>query len=224
MALELITVVSLIVAVVMTGVAWRAVQKERVRSAARVAALSAEILDSGPAHDLPLGGNARSVALAPMFATAGTPAPGSRFLLATVVVLIGGAAGAALVVFGTPAPRGAAIPAMSIATSQAPVRQSLPLELIALGHEREVDSLVVRGVLRNPSNGAEVDALTAVVVLLNHDGGQVASGRAAVEAAKLLPGGETAFVVTVPGGANVERYRVSFRDDDRVVPHVDRRS
>jgi hypothetical protein len=221
--LELITVVSLMVAVVMTGVAWRVVRKERARSAARVAALSAEILDAGPTDDLPLGYGARSVTLTPMFAT-DTPAPGSRFLMATVIVLIGSAIGAALVVFGTPAPRGAAIPAVTIAASQPPVRQSLPLELIALGHAREADSLVVRGVLRNPSNGAEVDALTAVVVLLNHDGGQVASGRAAVEATTLLPGGETAFVVTVPGGANVERYRVSFRNDDRVVPHVDRRS
>ena len=110
------------------------------------------------------------------------------------------------------------------AASTAQVSQTLPLQLIALGHEREADSLVVRGVLRNPSNGAEVDALTAVVMLFNHDGGLIGSGRAAVEASKLLPGGETAFVVTVPGAGNVERYRVSFRNNEHVVPHVDQRS
>ena len=37
-------------------------------------------------------------------------------------------------------------------------------------------------------------------------------------------GGESPFVVTVPGAADVGRYRVSFRTDDRVVPHIDRRS
>jgi hypothetical protein len=39
----------------------------------------------------------------------------------------------------------------------------------------------------------------------------------------LAPGSETAFVVTVPHANEVGRYRVSFRSDDRVVPHVDRR-
>ena len=37
------------------------------------------------------------------------------------------------------------------------------------------------------------------------------------------PGGESRFVVSVPSAADVGRYRVSFRTDDRVVPHVDRR-
>jgi hypothetical protein len=39
----------------------------------------------------------------------------------------------------------------------------------------------------------------------------------------LGPGGETAFTVTVPGVTNVGRYRLSFRTEDRVVPHVDHR-
>jgi hypothetical protein len=30
-------------------------------------------------------------------------------------------------------------------------------------------------------------------------------------------------VITIPGMADVGRYRVSFRTDDGVVPHVDRR-
>ena len=76
-------------------------------------------------------------------------------------------------------------------------------------------------VLRNPASGKELGQLTAVVLLFNHDGGFVASGRAAVEAPKLEPGGETTFVITIPGAADVERYRVSFRIEDRVVPHVD---
>jgi hypothetical protein len=52
----------------------------------------------------------------------------------------------------------------------------------------------------------------------------VGSGRADVQAPKLDPGGETTFIITVPGVADVERYRVSFRTEDRVVPHLDLRS
>ena len=98
-----------------------------------------------------------------------------------------------------------------------------PLELLTLGHERDADSLTVRGVLRNPASGKELGQVTAVVLLFNHDGGFVTSGRAAVQAATLGPGAETTFVITIPGMADVGRYRVSFRTDDGVVPHVDRR-
>ena len=46
-----------------------------------------------------------------------------------------------------------------------------PLELIALGHERDGDGLTVRGVVRNPRPDPTVDQLTAVVMLFNRDGG-----------------------------------------------------
>jgi len=81
----------------------------------------------------------------------------------------------------------------------------------------------VRGVLRNPASGKELGQLTAVVLLFNHDGMFVASGRAVVPAPTLEPGAETTFVITIPGVADVGRYRVSFRTEDGVVPHVDRR-
>jgi hypothetical protein len=68
-----------------------------------------------------------------------------------------------------------------------------------------------------------VRQLTAVVFLFNHDGGFVASGRAAVDAAPLVPGADAVCRHTIPGAVDVGRYRVSFRTDDRVVPHVDRR-
>jgi hypothetical protein len=101
---------------------------------------------------------------------------------------------------------------------------TVPLELVALGHQRDSNGLIVRGVLRNPSSGSEVSHLTAVVLLFNRDGGYIASGRAAVQTSTLGPGGETTFVVTVPGASDVERYRVSFRTERNVVPHVDLRS
>jgi hypothetical protein len=62
------------------------------------------------------------------------------------------------------------------------------------------------------------------VFLFNRDGAFLASGRMPVQSSTLVPGGETAFVVTVPGASDVGRYRVSFRTDDRIVPHVDRRT
>jgi len=105
-----------------------------------------------------------------------------------------------------------------------PAVAALPLELVALGHERDGESLIVRGIVRNPASGAAVDRLTAVVFLFNREGGFLSSGRVAVETSALRPGTESTFVVTVPGAGAVERYRVSFRTDDRIVPHVDRRA
>jgi hypothetical protein len=68
-----------------------------------------------------------------------------------------------------------------------------------------------------------MDHLTAVVLLFNQQGGFLTSARSPVESATLPPGSETTFSISVPGAADVGRYRVSFRTDDRVVPHVDRR-
>jgi hypothetical protein len=102
-------------------------------------------------------------------------------------------------------------------------RETMPLELVALGHDRDGDRLTVRGVIRNPSSAAPVDPLTAVVFAFDPDGGFIASGRAIIDSSALRPGAESTFIVTVPGAAAVGRFRVSFRSGDRIVPHVDRR-
>jgi hypothetical protein len=99
----------------------------------------------------------------------------------------------------------------------------MPLELIALGHERAGNQLTVHGLVRNPASGAAVSQVGVVVSVFNHDGAFTTSGRAPVEQATLAPGGESTFSVTVPGVDDVGRYRVSFRTDQRVIPHVDRR-
>jgi hypothetical protein len=109
------------------------------------------------------------------------------------------------------------------AAQATPAAQVAPLELVALGHERDGKQLTVRGVVRNPSGRSDVDGLTAVVFLFDRDGNFVTSGRAGVVAA-VAPGGESTFAVTVPEAGDVSRYRVSFRAGDRVVPHVDRRN
>jgi hypothetical protein len=98
------------------------------------------------------------------------------------------------------------------------------LELVALEHERGADRLTIRGVVRNPAGGAAIDHLAAVVLLFDADGAFISSARAEVAAPTLGAGGETTFAVTVPNAAAAGRYRVSFRTEDRVVPHVDRRT
>jgi flagellar basal body-associated protein FliL len=224
--LILVTLVSLTLAAVMTTLAWRLAREERRRSDARVAALAAEIRD----HDLPL----RNAPTAPMMMSgdlfgAAQPAQArSRFaaIVAVGVIVVGSAVATVMLLSESTSlksgssrtPQTAAAPATAH-----PAAAAAPLELLALTHEREADRLTVRGVVRNPSSGAGVARLTAVVFLFNRDGGFVASGRAGVDALELEPGTETPFAVTIPGAGDVGRYRVSFRTDDRVVPHVDRR-
>jgi len=95
------------------------------------------------------------------------------------------------------------------------------LELTALTHDRDADRLTVRGIVRNPRNGATVRGLSAVVYLFNRAGAFATSGRATIDV--LASGSESPFAVTIPNVGDVGRYRVTFKADDRIVPHVDRR-
>jgi hypothetical protein len=222
MFLSLLTLISLLVAIVMTGIAWRMSAEERRRSSARVAALAADIHDG----DFDLRSEAPNVDGAPAVAdlfTVAQPAQSSSRLaivMACGVIVVGSLATMALLLSSGSHPAKAVV---ENPTTPAGLPNPLPLELLALGHERAGDDLTVRGIIRNPSSGAAVDRLTAVVFLFNRDGSFLTTGRATVESPALIPGGESRFVVTVPSAADVGRYRVSFRTDDRVVPHVDRR-
>jgi hypothetical protein len=250
MFLLIVTVTSMLLAAVMSAIAWRIALDERRRSEARVAALAAEIHDMGPdpvagrllsdpdggrvPWDPPLGrvqpptprpwGSTEALreggkdAVCTGLSTAQPPRSGRGVWVAVAgsVALCA----AAVTIAGSGRffhERSVSAPALA----EAPVTR--PLELVALGHERVGDELTVRGVIRNPSSGAGMDRLTAVVLLFTPDGGFLASGRADVDATALRPGGESTFVVTVPRAADVARYRVSFRTDERIVPHLDRR-
>jgi hypothetical protein len=63
------------------------------------------------------------------------------------------------------------------------------------------------------------------VYVFDHAGAFVASGRAPLAAS--TPGGasnvESTFAVAIAGVRDVHRYRVSFRDDDQAIAHLDRR-
>jgi len=256
MFLLLVTVMSMVVAVIMGVIAWRIAGEEGRRSDARIAALAADIhaapiaaADAGLARGADIGARAEPTRLAsaparvsasrpwhdelelrpgvalanPGLFAAVQPAPSeSRWPVVLGIGTLAVGAAAALAILLSAGPRSVAQDRGAV-TAPAPVPAPVPLELVALGHERDGDRLIVRGVVRNPAAGAAIDGVTAVVFLFNRDGGFLASGRMAVQSSTLLPGGETTFVVTVPGASDVGRYRVSFRTDDRIVPHVDRR-
>jgi hypothetical protein len=202
-------------------VAWRVVRGERLRSEARVAALADDIHGDPDADRAP-------VAVNDLFRTAPQTSGSHAGAIVGIAALIASAAIAVVLFSGWTQPAAStsveAPEVHSAVKSSAPHGEAPPLELVALGHERADDQLTVRGLIRNPARGSELAHLTAVVLVFNQQGGFVTSGRAAVDSQRLEPGAEVPFVVTVPGASDVGRYRVSFRTEDRVVPHIDRRS
>jgi hypothetical protein len=262
MFLLVVTVTSMVLAGIMSVIAWRIAREERRRSEARIAALAADIHDDVAAVSLrradagvpgraegavgaeePSWGSGAPVgtsfgatqrwhdelelrpaaaAHADLFSAA-QPAPSaSRWpaVLGIGALTFGGAAALAIVLSAGPrkAAQDEAVPRTTATAA------TLPLELVALGHERDGDRLTVRGVVRNPVAASEIDGVTAVVFVFTRDGGFLTSGRMPLQSSALRPGAEATFAVTVTGASDVGRYRVSFRTDDRIVPHVDRRT
>jgi hypothetical protein len=99
-----------------------------------------------------------------------------------------------------------------------------PLELVSLTHQRQNAKLAVSGLVRNPLSGQPIERLSAVVFLFDRTGTFVTSSRANVDFLKLGSGDESPFVVSLDAPQSVARYRVSFRTDEGIVPHVDHRS
>jgi len=204
--LILVTLLSLALAAVMTVVSWRLAREERRRSEARVAALATEIQPTG---DLPLQQRTPVATANDMFAST-TEGPRSSSPSRSSAASSPQSSAAAN--------RGAVA---APANRNEPNAVSVPLELTALTHERDANRLTVRGLVRNPASGGAVRGITAVVFLFDRSGDFVTSGRAPIDA--LPPGAESSFAVTIPDVKDVGRYRVSFRTDDRILPHVDRR-
>jgi hypothetical protein len=148
---------------------------------------------------------------ATMFADAEPRGGRGGILLAGAALVVVAAAVTGALVAGT---------ANEAETSIAPERA--PLELVNLAHEQDRDRLTVHGVVRGPWIESPYP-LAAVVTLFRGDGTVIRSERAVVEPV-LGPHRETSFHVTVDGALEAARFRISFADADRVVPHVDRRS
>ena len=223
-----ITVVSLAAAFIMGAATWRLSRDERARSAARIAALAADADDADDADD------ARESPVAPVaapWAPARVSAPvGDSFLgsslakpsnggqrglaIAAGIVFMTIVVGGYFTVFGGDSP---------VAGAAASVGAETPLELVSMRHERQRTRLAITGLVRNPVSGNEVEKVAAVVLLFDQQGGFVTSARSDIDFTKLAPGDESPFVITLDAPSNVTRYRVSFRNDAGVVPHIDRR-
>jgi hypothetical protein len=99
-----------------------------------------------------------------------------------------------------------------------------PLELVTLRHQRQGDTLVITGLVRNPPDAAAITGLVAVAFAFDKQGTFLMSGRSVLDFPQLKAGEESPFSITIPQAGSVGRYRVSFRTDVGIVPHVDRRS
>jgi hypothetical protein len=108
-------------------------------------------------------------------------------------------------------------------TATAATTATAPLELVSLRHERQGDALVVSGLVRNPHAGRSIAGLSAVAFTFDRQGTFLASGRSMLDFPQLRGGDESPFSITLPQSAGVGRYRVSFRTDEGIVAHVDRR-
>ena len=103
-------------------------------------------------------------------------------------------------------------------------RGPAPLELTSLAHERSGESLKISGLVHNPQAGRAYADVAAVVFTFDRQGNYLSSGRAGLDFRQLPPGEESPFSITLPSAGGVARYRVSFRTDEAVIPHMDRRS
>lgn len=265
-----VTVISLVVALVMSVSAWRLSRDGKRRSAARVAALSIAASapgDSGSWGGQPLSSDAIGFQARPAVAEKARPrapwAPAPSAVEAQPrPAAIAMPVSAELPLQSTPAPREITYSSGFLATTSEPARRqggqrslaiaasvlfvvllgglafmmssprgtsatavgpNSPLELVSLRHERKNEKLAVSGLVRNPANGKPVARLSAVVFLFDKQGAFVTSAKSEVDFIKLGAGDESPFVVSLDAPTTVTRYRVSFRTDDGVRPHIDRR-
>ena len=240
--LLVITIISALTAIVALASAWRLRRTERERSEARIAALAGAadaqsdggwmliggemqwspaaeptgIRDSGLGISGQIPDAEPQVSTGAFFGTVQREEPsGSRlpiFAAAALIVMLGGA----LIFLNTSASN-------DHAATVAQVNHTEPLELVALGHAREVSVLTITGTVRNPSSGIKLEGLTAVISLLDRQGALVSTKDVPLDYRALGPGEEAPFKVSIPDPGSIARYRVSFRAGTDVVPHVDRR-
>ena len=209
--LAMLAVVALLMTLGMGIVTWRLLRDERRRSAARIAALAAE-LDGyraappslpEPATPSPFTGLGAASAEAPVpgwaAQGAGLVAAAGLVLAVVLITAIGLREGDG----GEPGP---------------PARA--PIELLALAHEPAGSALAISGSVR-AAEATVAGPLAVLATALDAGGSPVASRRVALP--ELVPGAVLPFVVEVPA-AGVSRYRISFLRDEATVPHVDRRS
>lgn len=246
-ALVIITLLSVGVTAALLVYAMRLQREQRERSAARVLALRSDIHAAASATRHPL----RSIAI-PIPAAARTPLPqepaarawppqpltsrgdepaadpvgdyplGPSLFAAqpqptrsrAIPVLIATIAIVAIAAVLVWMPRSR--PATTAAAAAPP-----SIALSSMSNRVDGTALVVNGTIA--VSHVNAGALTAVVFAFDGSGGFVASGRGPVVTSADGAGPAT-FEVRVPEGARAAKYRVSFRTETGIVPHVDRRT
>lgn len=208
-----LSVIAVGLAVFFGALWWRLMHQDRLRSAARVAALSDAIDEVTVSDVTPTSVEVQAEFLAherPV--STGGPLIRLAVGVAMTIILI-----ATLAVLGIHR-----TPTTSSAPATAAAAKSPALELLSMRHEREGDALTVTGLVRNDGTGS-ADRLIAVVFVFDRSGNFLTSGRAPIDFLSLAPGDESPFKVSVPNASNVGRYRVSFRTESGVVKHTDKR-
>jgi hypothetical protein len=251
MLLTVLTVVSMVAAVVASAIAWRFARQARVRSEARVAMLAAALdadqpVEVGPAPPASGPAAAELHVAAPTVAPAGRasthrerPAPLDEGEIATDPVEVGGmfasahrseprwrlSPGLAIGAVAGLALFGAILAAGGSGTETAPRPAAQPLDLLSLRHTEASGTTTITGLVRNPAGAVPVERATAVVYFFDTGGAFISSGRAPLDFLRLGAGEESPFHVSVPTPPGAVRYRVSFRyAEGGIVPHVDRRA
>jgi hypothetical protein len=238
-----VTLISLMVAVVMSVIAGRLLREDRRRSDARVEALwaEAEAADAGPVarvertiqrpipqirepeirERVPVAFSQTPVQVSDaMFGTVQRTPESSRKPLALAAVSAVFALIAAVIFFTSgPAEKPAAAAVRAATSTSDP-----SLDLLSLNHGRTDKEWRITGTVRNPESSVEMGRVTALVFLFDDAGTFVGSGRAPLELAKLGAGETSPFSVSVAPTGPVARYRIGFRGEDgRVIRHFDRR-
>jgi hypothetical protein len=182
---------------------WWLARSERERAQARVDALSAALDDPSPTADA-----SRS-----LFTSESAPRRVTSFAAAGAAM---GILGVVLLLWAIDRPT-----TRDTVTVHASI--SPRLELLATEHVLDGETLVITGLVRNPSS-SPTPALTVVATAIGHDGQTVGRGTSRLEPAVLAAGKETSFRVTVSDVKDLERYRLGFSNGHALVRHVDRRA
>ena len=226
-ALGTVTLLALVMTVAMGVVTWRLVREERRRSAARLAALEAELRRRGdgtsvlppePPIDVPIPSEASDTDLdttaGDLFGGTASPSTGwSRRFAA-----IGAAAVVIIAIIGL-----AVVVSIDTQPEDDTDQAAVPVELLALEHERQGSFLAISGSVRIPAEPNNPPSPLSVSAMVYDEAGvMVASGRVPLQLATLPPGAESPFSISLPAD-NASRYRISFFSNDVTVPHVDLR-
>ena len=224
--LGFVTVLALLMTIAMGVVTSRLVRGERRRSAARLAALAAELKQqSSDEPPLPTPATQPSELAADpvighraeLFGAPVELADGGRSRVARIA-----AAGLIMAVTVSIVATTLVMRPHDGGADDAAEAGAL-VELTALTHRQQGGSLAISGTVRNPLGGSDQERLSVLATAFDDKGFVVASGRAPLTIERLPPGTESGFAVSLQT-EHARRFRISFVVDDATVPHRDRRT